>query len=285
MNIGVCTTDFETQPIEPLFDKIQGYGFGPVQLSFASLAECGFNATGQIEIPEAMDEAVLQRIKDSAERHGLSIVCVNGTFNMAHPDLAVRREGVRRFHGFARAVKALGCAYVTLCTGTRNAEHLWRAHPDNVTEAAWRDMAETAAQLVDIAKQNELTLLLEVEASNVADTPELAKKLIDEVGQGRMAVVMDCANLFHAGQAKPALVRQVIGHAFDVLGDHVALAHGKDIRAGEGVEFCGAGEGIIDFPYFFERLQGIGYAGDMVLHGIQDETKMQRCCAYISSIS
>lgn len=275
MNIGVCTTDYDRMPMQQLFDLIEQAGYTSIQLSFDSISECGFEATGEIEIPAEVDPAVLEQIRSCAAQHGLQILCVNGTFNMAHPDANVREDGVRRFEGFARAVKALGARYISLCTGTRNREHLWRPHEENQTESAWQDMADSMRKIVDIAEKLDLVLLIETEASNVVDTPEKASVIMQQMGSEHLKIVMDCANLFHVGQAHPSQVGDVIGHAFDVLGQDVCLAHGKDIAEGDGISFCPTGEGIVDFDLFLGLLSKYGYQGDMLLHGIYDMNKMR----------
>ena len=60
--------------------------------------------------------------------HGVEIVAINGTYNMIHPDPAVRDEGVRRFETIAAACAPLHCNFVTLCTGTRDPDNMWRWH-------------------------------------------------------------------------------------------------------------------------------------------------------------
>lgn len=281
MEIGICTTDFDRMPMDELFGKVRAMGFTCAQLAFATVQECLFVPDGACEITCSLPEGVAERIADCAARHGVRIACVNGTFNMAHPDPAVRQDCAVKFRGFAKAVKAIGCDQVSLCTGTRNAQHLWRAHPDNLSDDAWADMFEVCGQLVEIAEAEGLTLLVEQEASNVVSTPERARKLMDDIGSDRLKMIMDCANLFHAGEAKVENVQRIIGHAFDAFGADVRLAHGKDILAGPGLDFCGAGEGIVDFAYMLQRLKGVGYQGDMVLHGIKTEQKMPQARAFM----
>ncbi len=281
MEIGVCTTDFERMPADELFEKVHAMGFSCVQLAFATVSECLFVPDGACEIPFSLPDGAAERITSAAARHAVRVACVNGTFNMAHPDPAVRQDCIVKFRGFAKAVKSIGCGTVSLCTGTRNAEYLWRAHPDNLSDAAWADMAEVCRALIQVAEAEDLTLLVEQEASNVVCTPERARKLMDDMGSDRLKMIMDPANLFHAGEAKPENARGIIGHAFDVFGADVRLAHGKDILAGPGLDFCGAGEGIVDFGYLLERLKGAGYAGDMVLHGIKSEQKMPQARAFM----
>jgi len=281
MRLGICTTDFKAMSVNQLFDRVASYGFEAVQLSFASVAETGFEADGRLEIPAEVPPGVIRTIADAAASRSLSIVAVNGTFNMAHPDRAVRDEGVRRFEGFAAAVAALGAPIASICTRTRCAEDLWTFHPDTASDAAWDDMMEVARAIAAIARRHGIRLGIETEASNVISTPERARRLIDEVGADVMCVVMDCANLFHAGQARRDRVADVIGHAFDVLGDDVALAHGKDILASDGLRFCAAGDGIVDFDLFLMLLAKYGYRGDMVLHGAHGHASVARAAAFL----
>lgn len=281
MRIGVCTTDFPRMPLEELFSRIHDLGFSVVQLAFGSVVECECVPDGACEIPDGLPDGVAERIADCAARNGLEIVCVNGTYNMAHPDPAVREASAARFPGFMKAVRAIGCDSVTLCTGTRSAEYLWRTHPDNDSDEAWADMREMVRRAVDVAEVEGITLLVETEASNVVSSAERARRLMDEIGSPNLRVVMDCANLFHAGEARPERVRDVIGHAFDVLGADVRLAHGKDILAGDGLDFCGTGDGIVDFGYMLARLDEVGHRGDMVLHGIKCEAQMPAALAYM----
>ena len=280
MRTGICTTDLETMPAEKLFAKLFSLGTTVTQLSFASVEETGFVPDGNIEIPAGVDEIVLALIKAAAEKYQVEIAAVNGTFNMAHPEPAVRAEGLRRFAGFAQAVNTLGCRMITLCSGTRNPESLWAPHPENGTEETWRDMTETVAAAVKIAEKYDITLAVETEAANIIDTPEKARRLMNSIGSPKLKMIMDCANLFHIGEAHAANVRRTIRHAFDLFGCDVVIAHGKDIKDSDGIEFCGTGEGIINFAYFAELLDEYGYHGDMFLHGVYNEKKLPEALAF-----
>ncbi|HML45168.1 MAG TPA: TIM barrel protein, partial [Clostridia bacterium] len=137
MRIGIATTDFTALPGAELLDRIEGYGFEAVQLSLADVAELNFVPNGEIEIPEHLDPAIVAQVGRQARTRRLPLVALNGTFNMAHPDPAVRAEGLRRLEGLSKAANALEVPLITLCSGTRNRAHLWRPHPDNGTPEAW----------------------------------------------------------------------------------------------------------------------------------------------------
>ena len=278
---GVCSTDFESSDHAPytaevLFQKMKERGFEAVQFAFSSIAETEFTPNGQIEIPAVIPSAAIRAVAENAEKYGIPVEVINGTFNMAHPDRGIREEGIRRFEILCRAAKELGAKYISLCSGTRNADHLWSPHPDNDTQEAWNDMLDTVSRCTKIAETYGITLAVESEASNIISTPERARRLMDTVGSPNLKMILDCANLFHAGEAHKENVRETLEHAFALYGNDIVLAHGKDIREGDGIDFCGTGLGIVDFAYTAALLEQYDFTGNMFLHGIYDENDMVR---------
>lgn len=279
MKTGVCTTDFEKQPLRPadrLFADIRALGFECVQFAFSSVTEADFIPTGQLELPGTIARETLSAVARASEKYGLPVGVINATFNMAHPDPAVREEGLVRLAVHLDAAKALGCPILSLCTGSRNPDHLWRPSPDNGTPEAWDAMFGTVRRAVELAERAGVTLAVESEASNVIDTPQKARRLMDEIGSARLRMILDAANLFHRGEARAENARRTLDEAFAAYGHDIAAAHGKDIRAGDGIDFCGTGLGIVDFAYMAGLLRSSGYRGDMFLHGIYDEADMPR---------
>lgn len=277
---GICTSDFTTLPAELSFAKAARAGFSSVQLSLSSTAESSYTADGAIEFPDcASDECALLAgaVSSAAEKHGIEVVSVNGTFNMAHPDSEVRLEGVRRYDALLALSRDIGCGIVTLCSGTRYRPHLWRYSAENDTPEAWADMLDTMLRVTEKAERHGITLAVETEAANVISTPEKARKLLDAVGSDKLKMILDPANLFPAGEAKKENVRPILRRAFEVFGCDVVLAHGKDIRESDGISFCPTGEGIVDYAYLAELLDEYGFCGDMMLHGIYDDEKFVSC--------
>lgn len=276
MELGMYTLELSRPTVETLFRDIRGYGFTQVQFDFLSVL-------GE-QMPAAIDEVLIRRIRGAADDNGVRIAAVNGTFNMIHPDALVREDGIRRFAELARHVKVLGCDLVTLCTGSRDPDNMWRWHEDNGGEGAWDDLMASMGRVLAIAEAHDLTLGLEPEASNVMNTAQRCRKLLDAFKTPRLKVILDVANLFQKGQARRENVRPVMRDAFDLLGGHIALAHGKDIREGEGLSFTHAGNGIVDFLYFKELLDGCGYRECMLLHGIRREEEFPQSVEFVRSV-
>ena len=276
MELGMILGELRRESIEELFRAVRAYGFTQVQFGYASVYGT--------DLPERLEPTSVREIGARARASGIEIVAVSGTFNMIHPDVLVRECGLRKLEVIAEACQHLGCDFVTLCTGTRNPESMWRWHPDNQTPAAWDDLLGSMQAALEIAERHGLFLGVECEASNVVNTPERARLLLDTFASPRLKIIMDVANLFQRGEAREENVRPIMDKAFALLGADIRLAHGKDLKAGEGLEFTHAGNGILDFGYYVEKLRTCGYRGGMVLHGIKEERFMADSVAYIRDV-
>lgn len=273
--LGMFSPEIQRDTIERFFDAVHLYGFEEMQFDFLTV--------GPEEIPDSIDATLVRRIRRAADAHGVTIRAVNGTFNMIHPDPAVVERGIAAFEGIARACAELGCGIITLCTGSRNTQSMWRPHPDNGSEEAWRDLLATAKRLDVIAKKYDVLLGIETEASNVVNTPERALKLLEDMGSDQFGIILDPANLFHCGDALPERSEAILEHAFALLRERIILAHAKDIHAGNGIEFTSAGRGIVAFERFFALLDSIGYDGPIIAHGIHDEAEFPYSVQFLNS--
>jgi sugar phosphate isomerase/epimerase len=210
------------------------------------------------------------------ERRNLTMAAVSGTFNMIHPDRGKRGEGLRRLGVLAEACGRLGTSVITLCTGTRNAEHMWRYHPENDSPGAWRDLLVSMEQAVRVAEEHRVTLAFEPEVNNVVVSAEKGRLLLDEMRSSRLKVVMDGANLFHEGELSYA--REVLDTAFELLGEDIVIAHAKDVKSTGEVVAAGGGE--LDYDRYLENLRGVGFEGPVILHGL-GESEVEGSVAFL----
>ena len=276
MKLGINSPEITAPQAAELFRKARDFGFQQMQLNYSSVYD--------EEMPAIIPENRNRAIAVEATRHGIEIVTLSGTFNMAHPDPEIRQEGISRFEKIAASSRDLGCELVSICTGTRNIESMWTFHPDNESNEAWKDMRSVMEQLILIAEKYKLYLGIETEASNVVNTPEKAKKIIDELKSDRLKIILDAANLFQKGMAKRENVKSIISRGIDILAPWIALAHAKDIKEGEGLTFTGPGMGIIDFEFFLKELENINFKGGMILHGMKNEKDIPFCVEYFNKL-
>jgi sugar phosphate isomerase/epimerase len=272
MKLGVFAKTYERPSVDQAFEAAARDGFSCVQFNLA--------CSGLETLPgEPVPEAVSLEIKRAAQRNGIEIAAVSGTFNMAHPVASVRHDGVRGLKNVIAWAAATGVPAVTLCTGTRDPRDMWRAHPENRSPQAWEDLVETLTQVLSSAEAAGVTLAVEPEPANVVTDAMSARHLLDTLGRARLKIILDPANL--ANLDAPNGDRKGLAEAIDLLAADTILVHAKDRRADGSV--CPAGQGVVQFVPFLSRLQRAGYDGPLVIHGIE-EGEVPRAVSYLRSI-
>jgi sugar phosphate isomerase/epimerase len=258
MHLGIFTTVFERPTRESTYAAVRAAGFDCVQLSLTS--------AGLAALPDQIDPAVAARIGRAAAESGVANSAVSGTYNMIDPDPAKRELGLRRLRAIAQACPAMGSSIVTICTGTRDPENMWRRHPDNDTPEAWRDLIAETRKAVAIAEAAGVVLAFEPERANVARNAAQGRALLDEIGSLHLKVVVDAANVIDPEH----LDRQAadLDRAFELLGDHIVIAHGKDLGPNE--KFMAAGEGFVDYERYLGLLEAIHFTGPLILHTLTE---------------
>ena len=242
---------------DAVFAAIKADGFSAAQLNLSSL--------GLESLPAWLPEEIILSAKAVAHRHGIQLVALSGTYNMAHPDLEYRQEQRAKFANVVRAAQLLGIGVVSLCTGSRDANHMWAHHVENNSSEAWKDFRSELDAALTLAEG--LTLVIEPELGNVVRDATVAHKLLKDVGSPHLKIILDAANLL-SPQTLPQQ-HAIMAEAFQLLGDSVVLAHAKDIDAqGHVVQ---PGLGAIDLPRFVSGLKQIGFKGAVVAHGFEEK--------------
>ena len=160
---------------------------------------------------------------------GVRIWGVSGTFNAIGPHMAARRQSTEACIHVIEHAPMLGAQVVTLCTGTRDPDDMWRGHPDNATPRAWSDLRDTLDLLIPHAAGAGVRLGIEPETGNVVRDAQTAVRLLAQLGDDarHLAIVLDPANLLTV----ETLDRQndILTEAFDLLGEQTAAIHAKDV--------------------------------------------------------
>lgn len=256
MELGIFAKTFPGSEPGPVLAAAHGAGYRTVQYNMA--------CSGLDSMPEAIPEPVADAVRAAAGQQGLGIAAVSATYNMIHPDPAVRQRGHNSLAVIAASAPLMSTRLLTLCTGTRDPDDQWRAHPGNDTPDAWRDLTASLETALAIAEKHDVDLGIEPELANVINSAAKARRIIDEMGSPRLKIVLDPANLFEL--ADIARQRQLVAEAIDLLADRIVMVHAKDRDAAGG--FATAGKGVIDYDHYLGCLAGVGFRGPLVTHGL-----------------
>ncbi len=196
------------------------------------------------------------------------MAALSGTCNLVDPDRSRRDRNLTNLAGLIRISGELRTPVVTLCTGSRDPEDMWRRHPDNHRPETWADLVNALEQLLPAAEEAGVVLGIEPEPANVIDSTRRARKLMDELRSPQLRIVFDAANLVTPESL--GVQARIISEAVDLLGPEIVLAHAKDIRGGENPGYVAAGHGKLDYELYLKVLRRGGFDGPLVLHGLQE---------------
>jgi sugar phosphate isomerase/epimerase len=242
VELGIFARIFPRASADAVAAAVAGAGFGTTQLNLSSM--------GLPTLPPVGAALDLTAVGAAFSAHEVSVWGLSGTFNMAHPDASTRHLATARAQALIEVSPGVGAGFVTLCTGSRDAQDMWRRHPDNSSAAAWRDMRASLDLLLSSAQSAGVRLGVEPEPGNVVSGALQALRLLDELGAdaGLIGIVLDPANL-----VDPAAVGQqgqILRAAFAELGPYTVALHAKDVVDGGG--FAAAGTGWLDYGLIFE---------------------------------
>lgn len=256
VELGVFARCFPAQAPEPLGRAIAEAGFSAVQLNLTAI--------GLPTIPDAQALAGIDlvAVRRDLEAPGLRIWGLSGSYNIAHPDQQRARQQTEDAARLIRRAPELGVVAVTLCTGSRDPDDMWRGHPDNDSDDAWADLLRNLGPLLDAAEEADVLLAVEPEPGNVISGTDAAVRLLEELGDraSRIGFILDPANL--VGETEPAASETVLRDAFDRLGSRAICVHAKDVVTWDARIAGAAG---LDFALVRELHAGLPHAVPVIV--------------------
>jgi sugar phosphate isomerase/epimerase len=217
MKIGIFAKTFNRPTIEELFQAIASYRIYSVQFNLS--------CAGMETLPGNVSSDQVQRILNSAQSATVELSAISGTFNMAHPDPGVRRDNLMKFEVLCEVTARLRIPVITLCTGTRDPVNMWKWHSENDSKEAWDDMVRSMEAGLVAAEKHDLSLAFEPEAENIVNSASRARKLLDELKNPRLRIVMDLTNNLVSPRCNQ---KEVLDESFALIGDAIGIAHARD---------------------------------------------------------
>jgi sugar phosphate isomerase/epimerase len=258
MRLGIFTKTFARPTLPAILAAVAAERVDCVQFNLA----CVGVDTVPAQIPAGLAATIGQQF---AERQ-ITMSAISGTFNLIHPNRALRQSMLANLGILAEACQALGTRVVTLCTGTCDPVDMWKAHPDNQSPEARRTLVESLHTALAITASTGITLAIEPEPANVVNSAEKAIALLQEINSPRLKIIFDGANLMHGHAFNQTTA--VLRRALDLLAPHTVIAHAKNLEAvGQGTI---AREAVLDYVAYLRLLFEFEFEGPLILHGMAE---------------
>ncbi len=270
IELGVFARVFPAGPAADVAGAIRAAGFAATQLNLSAL--------GRPTLDTTLTGGDAQQISRDFAAAGVRVWGLSGTYNAIDPDEQTRAAATSACRQVIARAPDIGAEVVTLCTGTQDPGNMWRAHPGNTTPAAWNSLRATLDALLPAAAGAHVRLGIEPEPGNVIRDAHAAHQLLTELGADarHLAIVLDPANLLEV-ESLPRQ-RQILEHAFGLLGDRVAAVHAKDVVA---VGYAAPGVGGMDYDLVMRLHAGLPHPVPVIAQDLtaDDATRVSRFLA------
>lgn len=261
MDLGIFSRTWENMNYTEIFKEIHKRNIHKTQFKMA--------CAGYPTIPSTYEDSVIENIKNESIKNDVDIIALSGTFNLVDPVEKRLHENIKHFKILCKIAHELNVPIITLCTGTKDRESMWKFHKDNNTQEVWKEMCHNLEKILKYAKKYNIILGIEPEITNVVNSALKARKLLDHMNSEYLKIIIDGANLFEPGNV--IKMQEILKEAFSLLGNDIVLAHAKDFICNEKISYVAPGKGILDYELYISLLKENNYKGSLVMHGLSPD--------------
>lgn len=245
--VGVCSWSLQAQGVEELLQRVAACGLARVQIALGELVD----QPDQVAVlREALDNGVIALCSGMLATIGedySTLESIKRTGGLRSDELW--DENLRLSQQCAALAQDLGLGLVTLHAG-------FIPHDDARLHGV---MVERVCRVAEVFNARGITLGLETGQETAGTLSELLSTIVPRVGVG---VNFDPANMILYAMGDPA-------QAMRMLGEHIVQVHMKDAIASDAPGVWGtevvAGTGQVDWDAFFEIVEGLPNAIDVVI--------------------
>jgi len=244
MIIGMRGHDFGRMQPEELAAAIRNTGFRATQLAFAK----AFSEPAD----HYMTPEQLAHIRTVFAEKGVAVPVMGCYISASDRDEAVRQAAKEKFAECLRASMILGAG----CVGTETTHFTF---DETEREAAYARLLDFTRYVVREAEACGAIVGIEPVAVHTLNTPELTRRLLNDVPSDNLMVILDVANLLTPDTVSPDAQADILTRCIDCFGDKITVLHVKDgVFNSEGKwENRPLGEGVMDWAHMLPRLRKV----------------------------
>lgn len=241
--IGVRLHDYGKGDPEQQLARVAGDGWKGIQLAFVKAIE-GVNEV------EDITPQLVKKVKNSLDKNELSLPVLGAYVELGMYDEKIRRQEADKFIEQISAAAKMGAG----CIGSETTA--FTKQPEVTHEEALHALYRSISEILPHAQALGVTVAVEPVHYHTLSTPELAKKLLDDMACKNLKVIFDPVNLLPFEEVKKQ--HDLWKRSIDLLGDQIAAVHMKGVRRkGKRLVSCLLTESIVDMPFVFDLLKAL----------------------------
>ncbi|MBM7541573.1 sugar phosphate isomerase/epimerase family protein [Amphibacillus cookii] len=246
MNIGIRAHDVENKDILDLAQKLNQKEIHSIQLALKKSVKEWQISTA------SLNTGLAKYIANILHDKKINIAVLGCYINMIDPDLEQREQALDYFKAHLRLASDFGCSIVGSETGNVHSQMGYTT--DNFTEAAFLKVVDSVQILVEEAERFGVIVGIEGGVNHPIYTPQLMKRLIDEVSSNHLQVIFDPVNYLTLDNYQRQM--SIIDEAFSLFGDRIAIIHAKDFQIKDGqLYIVPVGHGQLNYAHLFTKIK------------------------------
>jgi len=226
--------------------------------------ELGFQGLGaHLTVPAStITDEVGENVRQSIEGNGLEFIQIWGPYpTIISADEDVRRDGVKHAADVARLAGRLGVPESGLRPTSHNPNGDWWPHPENHSQASEDRLVRSISEVLEVAIDVGVHLVLEVHQTSTLDTPERVRRVVERTDTEWVRVNIDPVN-FVRDLPTAYDTTPMINEFFDVLGEFCSTVQIKDFYLEDRLVVHVAetipGTGMLDIDTALKRTAELG---------------------------
>ncbi len=197
--------------------------------------DLGFHGLGaHLNVPaDKISDETVERVKHAFAEQDMPFLQLWGPYpRIISPDESERQAGVKGAIDIARLAAKLDVPASGVRPTSMSPLGDWAPHADNYTPETEDILVQSLKEIVSVAEDLDISIVLETHVNTTLDSPENIKRVIERTGSSHLKLNIDPVN-FMGNPRTATNPGPTINHVFDVLGAYMDTVHVKDFYIDE----------------------------------------------------
>lgn len=238
------------------------WGFDGVQLAIAKAVE------GQNGNPGTLTPEVIAHIRHGFNDNGVEIPLLGAYFNPVHSNKDKVKLGAEKYADHLIHAAEFGAQFVASETGSYN-DDKWTYNPKNQTEEAFKEVLSVFQPMPEVAKKAGVNMVLEGAWHHCMYCPEQMNRLVHEIDNGSVRVLVDVLNYLYIGNYEERA--RIFEQCLKLFQGKIIAFHMKDFHVdGDKLVEVPLGTGLMGWKDFLPVIKQEVPDACLVFEGVPD---------------
>ena len=237
---------------DEMIENAKKYNVHTLQFALAkTVNDVDFDSVGY-------DKALSDKISAALRENDLSVAVLGCYINPVDRSETELEKSLRRFENFISYASDFNAGVIGTEPGFY--ESLEKTH----SEENYSFFIKNMRRLVNAAEEKGVVIGLEPVYLNTICSPEVTRRMLDDINSDSLAVIFDLSNILNAENYTRQ--HEIIDSAFALFGDKIRVIHLKDFTFENGEKrFAVTGTGMYDIEYLFSKIAALPHMPQIIL--------------------